>query len=72
MLLLFAMRCVLLFFISVKTISNVIVAKTNAIININLKSSKPPLYIVFLLKKIRYYEEDFVIDCKIITAVCER
>ena len=36
---------------------------SNAIINITLKSSKPPLYLVFLLKN-RQYEDDFVINAK--------
>ena len=52
---------------TIEKISKVIVAKTNAIINITLKSSKPPLYLVVLLILFHHYEEDFVIN-----AVCER
>ena len=44
--------------ISSKEISKVIVAKTNAIINITLKSSKPPSYLMFLLILFHHYEED--------------
>ena len=63
MLFLLAMRCVLLI-IESKKISKVIVAKTNAIINITLKSSKPPIYLVFLLILFHHYEVDFVINEK--------
>ena len=48
----------------IKKISEVIVAKTNAIINITLKSQKPPLYLVFLLVLFHHYEVDFVINTK--------
>ena len=66
MLFLLAMRCDVVITKS-KNISKVIVAKTNAIINITLKSPKPPLYLVFLLILLHHYEEDFVIN-----AICER
>ena len=46
----------------IKKISKVIVAKTNAIINITLKSSKQPLYLVFILILFHHYEADFVIN----------
>ena len=43
------------------------VAKTNVIFNITLKSSKPPLYLVFQLFLFHHIEEDFVIN-----TVCAR
>ena len=48
----------------IEKISIVIVVKTNAIFNITLKSSKSPLYLVFLLIFFHHYEVDFVINAK--------
>ena len=47
-----------------KSVKSFTFAKTNAIINITLKSSKPPVYLVLLLILFRHYEVDFVKKAK--------